>query len=98
MSDQPLYEKIIHENEEKGFQLRLVINEFKGIEYLHIRKYFLSFDEGFQPTKEGISMPLSISNSYSLLCGLLEICSKLEDTEAISYHFSELLEFLQKNG
>lgn len=92
MSDKPLYEKIIHENEEKGFQLRLVINEFKGIEYLHIRKYFLSFDEGFQPTKEGISMPLSISNSYSLMDGLVEICSKLEDTESISHHFFELLE------
>lgn len=91
MSDQPLYEKIIHENEEKGFQLRLVINEFKGVEYLHIRKYFLSFDNGYQPTKEGISMPLSISNSYALLDGLAEICSKLEDVEAISHHFDEVL-------
>lgn len=94
MSDKPLYEKIIHENDEKGFQLRLVINEFKGIEYLHIRKYFLSFDEGFMPTKEGISMPLSIGNSYSLMDGMVEICSKLEDVEAISHHFDEVLKKL----
>ena len=90
MGDQPLYEKVIHENFEKGFQLRLVINEFKDKEYLHIRKYFLSFDNGFQPTKDGVSMELS--NSYALLDGMVEICSKLEDTEAISHHFSELLE------
>lgn len=94
MSDQPLYEKIIHENDEKGFQLRLVINEFKDKEYLHIRKYFLSFDNGYLPTKEGISMELSISNSYALLDGMTEICSRLEDTESISHHFSELLEKL----
>lgn len=88
----PLYEKIIHEDEVKGIQLRLVINEFRDKEYLHIRKYFLSFDEGYLPTKEGISMELSISNSYALMDGMVEICSKLEDLEAISYHFAELLE------
>ena len=88
----PLYEKVIFENEDKGFQLRLVISEFREIEYLHIRKYFLSFDEGYLPTKEGISIPLSISNSYSLLDGMAEICSKLEDHESVSHHFKELLE------
>jgi hypothetical protein len=87
-----LYEKIIYQNDEKHYQLRLVINVFREKEYLHIRKYFLSFDEGYIPSKEGISMELSISNSYSLMDGLVEICSKLEDIDAISDHFYELLE------
>ena len=86
-----LYEKIIYQNDEKHYQLRLVVNVFREKEYLHIRKYFLSFDEGYIPSKEGISMELSISNSYSLLDGLTEICSKLEDLDAISEHFIDLI-------
>ena len=35
------YEKVIHYDEAKETQVRLVVNEFRGIEYLHVRKYFL---------------------------------------------------------
>jgi hypothetical protein len=96
MSDtEPLYEKILHEDEIKGHQLRLVISEFRDKEYLHIRKYFLSFDEGWKATKEGIHMELSLSNSYALLDGMVEICSKLEDQESISEHFKEIMEKIE---
>lgn len=95
MNSELLYEKIIYQNDDKHYQLRLVINEFRDKEYLHIRKYFLSFDEGYIPSKEGISMELSISNSYALMDGMVEICSKLEDKEAISEHFHELLKKLE---
>jgi hypothetical protein len=90
MSDsETLYEKILSQNEDKGSQLRMVVNEFRGVQYFHLRKYFLSFDEGYIPTKEGASMPATISNLYALLDGLIEICSKEESIDAITEHFSK---------
>jgi len=89
MSEEPeLYEKIIYENEAKAYQLRLVVNEFRGIQYLHLRKYFLSYEGEFIPSKEGVSMEAGISNIYALLDGLLEIVSKEEAIEAINTYFS----------
>lgn len=88
---EPLYEKVIYQNDEKQYQLRLVVNTFKEVEYLHIRKYFLSFDEGYLPSKEGISIKLSLANAYSLLDGLAEICSQREADTSVSEHFKELI-------
>lgn len=84
-----LYEKIIFENTEKAFQLRLVLNEFRDKHYLHLRKYFLSFDEGYIPTKEGASMEASIHNIYALLDGLLELVAGAEGIDGIEKHFSD---------
>lgn len=95
MSDKPLYEKILSENMDKGSQLRLVVSEFKGVEYVHIRKYFLSYDEGFVPTKEGISMPATIASIFALLDGLIEICSYEESIDAVITHFGEKIEALK---
>ena len=49
-----VYEKIINQNAEGTEQVRLTINEFRGIEYLHLRKYYLDFDGDFKPTKDGV--------------------------------------------
>ena len=35
----PVYERIIHYNEDKEIQVRLTVSTFRGIEYLHLRKY-----------------------------------------------------------
>jgi Transcriptional Coactivator p15 (PC4) len=94
MSD-VLYEKIISQNDDKGSQLRLVINEFKGVQYLHLRKYFLSYEGEWMPTKEGASMPYTISSSYALLDGLLEICSFEEGIDNITEHFEERIQELR---
>lgn len=89
MSEEPeLYEKLIYQNDDKFFQVRLVVNEFRGTQYIHLRKYFLSYEGEYIPSKEGISMPAAISNIYALLDGLLEIVSKEEAIEAISAYFS----------
>ncbi len=91
MSDETeleFYEKIIYENEPKAYQLRLVCNEFKGKQYIHIRKYFLTYEGEYQASKEGVSMEASISNIYALLDGLMEIVSKEEAIEAVSTYFS----------
>ena len=39
-----IYEKIISENEEATEQIRLTINTFREVEYLHLRKYYLAIN------------------------------------------------------
>ena len=88
MIEEPeLYEKIIYDNEDKNYQLRLVVNEFRGKQYVHIRKYFQTYEGDFQASREGISMEASIGNILSLLDGLMEIVSKEEASEVIAKHF-----------
>ena len=89
--DNDLYEKLIYQNDDKSYQLKLVVNEFKGKYYVHIRKYFLSYESEWVPSKEGISMEASIHNILSLLDGLTEIVSNEEASEIITKHFSEKL-------
>ena len=86
MSDEFSYEKTIFENEDKGFQYRLVVSTFRDQEYLHLRKYFLSYEGEWVPTKEGAAIPCSIQNTYALLDGLLEVCSKAEGADSIIHH------------
>lgn len=85
MADQPigkvLYEKLIFQNDEKDFQVRLTVSEFRGVQYLNIRKYFLSFEEDYLPTKEGITIPLSILPVYNMFEGLYDILSYAEADE-----------------
>lgn len=92
----PLYEKIIYENEAKAYQLRLVLNEFRDKQYLHLRKYFLSFDEGFIPSSEGASMEASLANIYALLEGLLDLLSKAEGAAGIEEYFGSKISDLKK--
>jgi hypothetical protein len=89
--DESIYERVVHYNEEKDFQVRLTLNEFRGIEYLHLRKYYLDFDEQWKPSNEGIAMPLDLSNVKELFIGLVEILSLAESKEIIIDHFAELI-------
>jgi len=86
------YEKLIYENEIKGYQLKLVVNEFRGLQYVHLRKYFLSYEGEYVPSREGVSMEASIHNILSLLEGLMEICSLEESDSTILEFFRERLE------
>jgi hypothetical protein len=85
-----IYERIVFEND--SFQWRMTINVFNGIEYFHLRKYIMDFEETWIPIKEGVSFPLEIDNIRELFVGLLEILSLGESRQAIVEHFSELLE------
>lgn len=89
-----VYEKVIHYDEQKEIQVRLTINTFRGIEYLHLRKYYLDFEEEWKPTPEGIAMPLDFDNSRNLFSGLIEILSLAESKEIIEEHFEDLLKEL----
>lgn len=89
-----VYEKVVHYDEQKEIQIRLTINTFRGVEYLHLRKYYLDFEEEWKPTPEGIAMPLDFDNSRNLFSGLIEILSLAESKEIIEEHFEDLLKEL----
>ncbi len=90
MSDSELlYEKLIYENLEKGQQYRLTVSEFRDVQYLHVRKYFLDYEGEWVPTKEGAAIPATIQNTYALLDGLIEICSKEESIDSLIKHFEQ---------
>lgn len=91
------YERIIEFNEEKQYQIRLCINEFRGIEYIHLRRYYLDFFEEWKPSSEGISMPLSLENTRELFEGLVEILSLAESKSILEDHFSDTLNLLYQN-
>ena len=90
------YSRIVHYNEEKQEQIRLTINSFRGIEYLHLRKYYLDFNEEWKPTPDGIAMPLDFDNSRELFSGLVEILSLAESKSVIEEHFLDLIQDLYK--
>ena len=63
-----VYERIIHYDTEKEVQVRLTINNFRGIEYLHLRKYYLDFTEEWKPS---ISCSLVFEALFMTSCSLL---------------------------
>ena len=91
MDSNILYERLIEENLEKGFQVRLVVNDFREVTYIQLRKYFLTYEGDWQASREGISIPASIENIHSLLYGLLDICAKAEGEEVIKFFYDEIV-------
>jgi|TARA_S200002703_G_scaffold123690_1_gene109664 hypothetical protein len=87
----PVYERVIHYNQEHEVQIRLSVNSFRGTEYLHLRKYYLDFDENWKPSSDGVAMPLDFSNSKELFIGLTEILSLAESKEIIEEQFQDLI-------
>ena len=71
-----IYEKVIQESETE--QVRLVINHFRDVEYISLRKYYLDFDEEWKPSNQGITMPIDLENTRNLFQGLVEILSLAE--------------------
>ena len=92
-----IYEKIISEKESGTEQIRLTINEFRGVEYLHLRKYYLDFDGNFKPSKDGVAMSLDFDNSRALFEGLVEILSLAEAKQILETHFKETLDKIYLN-
>ena len=87
-----VYEHIIHYDEQKETQIRVVVSTFRGIEYLHLRRYYLDFDEEWKPSPEGIAMPLDFDNSRELFRALTEILSLAESKSIIEENFKDLLD------
>jgi|TARA_Y100000389_G_scaffold180970_1_gene196202 hypothetical protein len=87
-----MYEKIISENEEGTEQVKLTINTFYDVEYIHLRKYYLDFDGDFKPSKDGVAMKLDFNNSKNLFEGLVEILSLAESKSILETHFKDILD------
>jgi len=90
------YSRVIHYDKLKEQQVRLTINTFRGIEYMHLRKYYMDFDEEWKPTPEGVAMPLDLTNSKELFAGLLEILSLAESKQLVEETFGDLIQELYK--
>lgn len=90
----PVYERVVHVDNEKDIQIRLVVNCFRGVEYLHLRKYYRDFDDEWAPSTEGVSMPLSFENSGELFLGLIEILSLAESKNILETKFKSQLDYL----
>ena len=89
-----IYEKIISETEDGTEQIRLTINTFRDIEYLHLRKYYLDFEGDF---KDGVAMKLDFNNSKGLFEGLVEILSLAESKNILETHFKDILDEIYLN-
>lgn len=89
MESSDIYYKIIEETEKH--QLRLTLNEFNGVEYLHLRRYYQDFDETWLPSKEGISVAIDFENCVNLFEGMAEILSLAESKEVIEKHFGDVI-------
>jgi|TARA_B100001939_G_scaffold124348_1_gene107834 hypothetical protein len=92
-----MYEREIHYNEDKEQKIYLMVNTFKGKEYLHIRKYYQDFDEQWKPSKEGVAMELDLDNSRELFTALVEILSLAESKKVIEENFKDLLDNIYQN-
>lgn len=90
LSAPTIYERVINETETE--QIRLVINTFRGVEYISLRKYYLDFDEEWLPSKEGITMPIDLENVQELFTGLVEILSLAESKSILESEFKEILD------
>ena len=83
------YSRIVHVSEDGTMQVRLTVNTFRGVEYLHLRKYYQSFEEDWLPTKDAVAMPLDLTNSYELFTGLVEILSLAESRDRVLEYFQD---------
>lgn len=92
---EPLYEKLIYENTDKGYQYRLVVSEFREVEYLHLRKYFQTYEGDFVPSKEGATIPVTIQNIFALLDALVELTATEESVDVITKYFSDKISSLK---
>ena len=93
MENEPYY-RIIHLKDDA--QIRLSINTFRDVDYISIREYYQDFDEEWQPTKKGITLPLTIPITRELFAGLVEILSLEETKGVLREHFSDLLDEVYK--
>jgi len=89
VNDDIEYSKIISENMDKGEQVRLAVNDFRGVQYFQFRKYFLSYEGDWLPSKEGVSIPLSLDTITLILDGIADICSQAEATEIFKRYTDE---------
>lgn len=96
-NETPVYEKEVHFNEEKNEKVFVMVNNFRGTEYIHIRKYYMDFDEEWKPTRDGIALPIDLDNLREIFTALVEILSISEVKGVLETHFKEILDELYQD-
>lgn len=91
------YSRVVYYDAEKESQIRLTVNEFRGVQYLHIRKYFLDFEGEWVPTKDGVSMPLNIGPTLALFLALSDLLSEAE-TDLLNESLRDIITFYKENN
>lgn len=86
-----IYSHVVWQSEDGFRQVRIVINLFRDIEYLHIREYYLDLFEEWKPGSKGLTLPLEIDSSKELFRALAEILSLAEKKEIIKEYFGEVI-------
>lgn len=89
-----IYEREFHRTEDSIW--KITISTFRGVEYLNIRRYFMSYEEEWIPTKDGINVELTFTNVKELFISFLEILSLAESKDLIEEHFKEVLDAIYK--
>ncbi len=86
-----VYERTIWQDEQGFNQVRLTVNEFRGIEYLHVRKYFLDFEGEFHASNQGVALPLEVESTRELFRAVAEVISLAESKELIEEFFGDII-------
>jgi len=94
MQNDDIYYRVIHVTDDA--QIRLSINNFLGVDYISLREYYLDFEEEWQPTKKGITLPLTIPITRELFSGLVEILSLEESKNILEEHFKDTIDGIYK--
>jgi len=96
--DEEILSTVLSENTETFEQIRLTVNEFREVQYLHIRKYYLDYDGEYKPTKKGLAIPISIDTIANLYNGLVELLAKSDVLEVLLEHsdITKLREIIEK--
>ena len=90
-----IYEKYITEN--KGNQIRLVVNTFRGVEYISLRRYYMDFSGEWMPSSEGVTFPIDLDSTKELFTGIAEIISLAESRDVIENYFGDLIKDIYVN-
>ena len=84
--ESPILSEVITEDMEKYEQVRLVLQEFRGQQYLHVRKYYLDFEGEWMPTKTGICFVVTLDSVYSMFISLVKMLADSEVLHALLEH------------
>lgn len=72
-----LFSKIIKDTNAFS-QWRVTVSDFRGVQYLNIREYFLDFEGEWLPTKKGISVALELEFTKNLFDAISQLLSEAE--------------------
>ena len=91
-----MFSRILHVHEDKGYDVRITVSEFKGVWYVNLRKYYLSYEGEYVPSTEGVSFPAEFQNVLRLVQASLEIISTEEAKHELAQTLRKLLDDLGK--